>query len=531
MSFSVRLTADLVTVEAGATVPVSIEVASKGSEPDRFEIQVEGIDPEWVAIPEPVFVVDPGEVHVEKLFLKVPRSSESQAGNYPFVVRVRSLNSGEAKTAPGVGQVKQFHYLTMEIGPKKGMYSPTRKQNGFAVTILNLGNTDHTLQLFGNDPDEECGYEFETEQVVVAPGQQKVVELAVTPSSTSFLSSSRLHGFSVSARSVEHPNVMASAQAQLEQRPFLTPATLTFLVLLLVVIGAWFALLPKPPQVSLAISKSNALVGETINVRWTTQHADSVMLTVDGVPIVAEPPLNGETDFKLEKAGTIIFSAIARRAQRETQPELETVVVTVPEPSPKPVVTLRSQRRTINLGESVELLYTAENAVEAYLQPGPQKLVLTLKSITVQPNKEGPNEYEIVATGKDGQVSTAKVTVNVVDRSRVVVLAFSAKPGKLDVGGGYVTLSWQVSNAARVEIVGGPSDPIVPENPNAAGSEEFMIDKTTTFTIKAIDSNGKSISKSVKVEVAEPSAPPVGPLDPGIPPTSTPPGTTTGGGR
>ena len=44
MSFSVRLTADLVTVEAGATVPVSIEVASKGSEPDRFEIQVEGID-------------------------------------------------------------------------------------------------------------------------------------------------------------------------------------------------------------------------------------------------------------------------------------------------------------------------------------------------------------------------------------------------------------------------------------------------------------------------------------------------------
>jgi hypothetical protein len=178
------------------------------------------------------------------------------------------------------------------------------------------------------------------------------------------------------------------------------------------------------------------------------------------------------------------------------------------------------------LGEAVELEYSVENAMEAYLQPGPQKLVLNLKSIEVQPSKEGPAEYEIVATGKDGQVTTARVTVNVVDKARVVVLAFDAKPSKLDVGGGYVNLSWQVSNAVRVEISGGP-ETIVPENPTTPGNQEFMIDKTTTFTIKAIDQNGKSISKSVKVEVAEISAPPPGTGDPG----TEPPVTTTGGGR
>ena len=43
MSFSVRLVTDLVTVEAGATVPVSIEVANKGAESDRYEVQIEGI--------------------------------------------------------------------------------------------------------------------------------------------------------------------------------------------------------------------------------------------------------------------------------------------------------------------------------------------------------------------------------------------------------------------------------------------------------------------------------------------------------
>ncbi|HJP83239.1 MAG TPA: FixG Ig-like domain-containing protein, partial [Fimbriimonadaceae bacterium] len=129
MSFSVRLVSDLIPVEAGASIPVSIEVQNKHTEADRYELQIEGIDPEWVAIPEAVFVADSDEVRSEKVFIKVPRTSESQAGNYPFVVRVRSLDSGDSRAVQGVVQVKPFNYLTMEISPKKGIYSPTRKQN------------------------------------------------------------------------------------------------------------------------------------------------------------------------------------------------------------------------------------------------------------------------------------------------------------------------------------------------------------------------------------------------------------------
>lgn len=529
MSFSVRLTSDLVSVEAGATVPVSIEISNKGADSDRFELQIEGIDPEWTAIPEPVFVVEAGEIHVEKAFVKVPRISESQAGNYPFVVRVRSLNTGDARTGQGVVQVKPFHYLTMEISPKKGMYSPMRKQNVFSVSVLNLGNTEHTLQLFGNDPEEACTYEFDSEQMHVAPGQQKTVELEATPSATSFLSSSRLHGFSVTGRSVESPNVLSSAQAQLEQRPFMTPASLLLAIFLLVIGLGWFALLPKPPQITLNLSKQSVFKGETVRVSWRAEHATSVQILADGNPLVAEAPVNGETDYIAQTTGTVVFSARASRDQRQSEPDTESLTVQEPVPSPKPIVTLKTKRRTINLSESVELEYSIENAVEAYLQPGPQKLVLNLKSIEVTPTKEGPNEYEIVATGKDGQVTTARVVINAVDKTKVVVLAFDTKPRKLEIGGGYVTISWQVSNAARVEIVGGP-ETIVPESPNAPGSQEFMIDKTTTFTIKAIDPNGKSVSRSIKIEVAEPSDPPIGPGDPGANPPIGPPGSTTGGG-
>src|SRR6185503_11001728 len=98
MSFTIRLSQDLTAVEAGATVPLSIELTNKGEEADRYEMQVEGLDPEWTASPEPVFTVGQHEIHSQKVFFKPPRASESLAGNYPFVVRVRSLESGDART-------------------------------------------------------------------------------------------------------------------------------------------------------------------------------------------------------------------------------------------------------------------------------------------------------------------------------------------------------------------------------------------------------------------------------------------------
>ena len=102
MSFGVRLSVDTVPIESGATVPCALEITNQGSERERFELSVEGVDQEWVLVTVPEFIVEAGETVNEKIFFKPPRTSESLAGNYPFVVKVRSLESGEFKTAQGV---------------------------------------------------------------------------------------------------------------------------------------------------------------------------------------------------------------------------------------------------------------------------------------------------------------------------------------------------------------------------------------------------------------------------------------------
>src|SRR5258708_4820004 len=140
MSFAVRLSTDLVSVEAGATMPLAIEVVNRAETADRFELEVEGLDPEWTAVPVPTFPVGPGDTATEKVFFRTPRTPESQSGNYPFVIKLRSLTTGEQRTAQGVLQVQPFHHISAEISPKKGVVASFKRRNHFTLTLMNLGN-------------------------------------------------------------------------------------------------------------------------------------------------------------------------------------------------------------------------------------------------------------------------------------------------------------------------------------------------------------------------------------------------------
>ncbi|HSI72560.1 MAG TPA: hypothetical protein VK934_05245, partial [Fimbriimonas sp.] len=76
MSFSVQLTPDMTPVEPGSNTPISVLVVNRSDERDQFEMDIEGIDPEWKAVPVPVFSVEPNENHEEKVFFKPRRTSE-----------------------------------------------------------------------------------------------------------------------------------------------------------------------------------------------------------------------------------------------------------------------------------------------------------------------------------------------------------------------------------------------------------------------------------------------------------------------
>src|SRR5436189_2692860 len=103
--FSLTLSKDHLRVEPGSAATLAVSVRNTGQTADRYEIAVNGLDSDWLAIPVPAFNLAPGEERSEKILIKPPRAAESKAGAYPFAVKVRSLESGEGTEAPAILEV------------------------------------------------------------------------------------------------------------------------------------------------------------------------------------------------------------------------------------------------------------------------------------------------------------------------------------------------------------------------------------------------------------------------------------------
>lgn len=507
MSFGVRLSVDTVPIESGATVPCALEITNQGSERERFELSVEGVDQEWVLVTVPEFIVEAGETVNEKIFFKPPRTSESLAGNYPFVVKVRSLESGEFKTAQGVIQIRPYHYISMEMMPKRGVVSPVRKRIPFRVTVMNLGNTEHTLQFFGSDPDDACNFEFEQEQVTVGPGQQKVVEVIVGAHGGRFFSGSRLYNFVVSARSLSSPSVLSSAQAQLESRTSVSPVTLAVTLFFALLAWFWLGAIPKTPSVTLVVAKSQALVGEPLDVTWHASYADSVYIKLDGEERVS-PDAVGHLRYTFMKAGTHKIEAVAMRNDRRGISDERLIEVVEPPPAPAPVIEdLDVTPKTVKLGEVYTLKYSLANAVSARIGETMEPLDVNVNERQLTATKAGDLVYTVIAVGADPKKQATKTfKLKVVDESKAMILSFTAEPKELDAPG-KVTLAWQVTNAAVVTLVIDGK-----EIPVEATSNGYDLNLTTTtwITLKAVDDKNRPAKMTKKV-VVKPQETPASP--------------------
>jgi len=527
MSFTVQLTPDLIPVEPGATTPVSIVVVNKADEADRYELEIEGVDPEWTAVPVPVFGAEANETHTERIFFKPSRTSESLAGNYPFVVRIRSLISGEAKTVQAVLEVKAFNHVSMEISPKKGFYSVWRKRNSFAAVVVNLGNSEHTLQLIGNDPEDSCAYEFETEQVTVAPGQQKEVEFVANPTSRPLFAGGRLIGFSVTSRSVDHPSVVSSAQAQLEQRPFLTPTGLILTFIVAVIIGLWYLMKPQPLEiVTFSVSPQMAIKGQAVTVTWNVSQAQHVMITAGGDMLVDGTDPTGRVPYTLKSSGILDFKIVAIKDGQQKKQDVR-LDVKEPETAPEPeILSLTAKPNRIKLGTSFELDYSLGSSVtKAVLEPVDLALDPALSRKDITPPRSGDLVYTLVATNKDGKSVSQELKVNVYEESDATIIAFSPSNSSVPVSVGKVTLSWQVTGAVRVELASTPGET---KQVDPSTSLEVPLTAKTTFTLTAYDAKGRKVSQSRAVNLI-PDQPPVDPNGPGSTPPIGGPGTGTGG--
>ncbi|MCW5938289.1 MAG: hypothetical protein KF884_07940 [Fimbriimonadaceae bacterium] len=509
MSFAVRLVTDIVQVEPGSTVPLALEIVNRTDEPDQYEVTIEGLDPSWVAVPVPVFPVEGRETHVERLFLKPPRESESLAGTYPFVVQVRSVVTGESKSAQGALEVRPYFSLSLDVAPKRTVIGSIAKQASFNVSVMNLGNADQTLQLFATDPEGVFAFEFEHDQVIVGAGQQREIAVSASASKKPLLANPRLQNFTVSARNTQNPALAAASTAQIEQKAVASPGAVALLFLTLVLAIGWYLLWPKPPVVeSLTVSSEKVTAGTPVEISWQVDRAKSVSLTI-GDWSQTRLPSKGTVTYVGTKPGRFTVDLKALSGSLVARDQTRVIQIDPAPIVPEPVIeSISIEPKTVKPGEPFMLKYKFNSAVtRATLYPTQQPLDVRATEIQLRADKPGTLEYRVKAANDAGVEVERAVSVRVEKSSAARIVLFRATPGELPVGGGKVTVEWTAVDAARLELqyLG-----TVVALDSSSGT--YILDLTASASLKlvAYDADAlKTESKPVNVKVAEP------PTDPG----------------
>ncbi|MBS1720511.1 MAG: hypothetical protein JST35_08710 [Armatimonadetes bacterium] len=526
MSFSIRLNPEPFPVDAGASCPIPITLQNRGETTDQVELVAEGVDPEWIAMPESLVTLDPGEERVARVFIKPSRTPESLAGNYPFVVRARSLSSGESRTASGVIAIKPFNHLSLEVQPKRGIFSPTKKSNRYLITAMNLGNSDQELHLSGADLDDQCAFEFVTDRVTVGPGQTKSVEVEVVPKNQRLIAGAKLFGFTVTGRSTSASNVAATTQAQLEQRPLMSSGVIAFIAMAFFLLVAWIAVAPKPATISLMAEPTRVTEGQSVNLRWEATRANGVQLFIGQDRIFESAPAKGNYTFQTTTNGIITVRLVGLNDGKQVSEKVLSLTVEKATIVPDPKIDKFSIRKSnVTLGEPVWLDYKfSKDVVRAVLQPTNTPLDLNVSEILIQPTVTGTIDYQVVAYNRDQKaVTSQKIRVTVSEKINVAIYTFAASKSQIEPGEA-VTLQWKaLGTTARLFTESSPAS--VP----LEGSMTVSPTKTTTYTLEVRDEKGHVSTRKKTLTVKEPTHGPDTP-DPGSPPPTTGgnPGDTTG---
>ncbi len=535
MSFGVRLTSEILSADPGAKTPCSVEITNRDAQAARYEISIDGIDPMWVAIPEPVVTIDANESRVELVFLSPRRESESVAGTYPFVVRVRDLESAEARTVQGVLEIRPFHHLSLDINPKKGLLSPFSPTADFRITVMNLGNSEHALQLFATDPEDVCTYEFDGDRITIGPGQTKDIDLTAKSAKRALLAGTKLHGFTVTARSTSVPTVAGSVQAQIEQRALTSPGAFIAFMAFVVLLLAWIYAIPKPPTIEVfSTDRYEVMVGEPVQFEWKSNSSTRfVRVLQDGQPLYDNLEPTGNRTYIANKSGVFKFAVVAMAGEKVGTTEEITITVKDPPILPDPRIAVFEIKPTRQrVGQAFVVRYRVDGATKISLSPPGRDLDPTINEIELTAQRAGKITYRLVATNAAGKTVTKSIDVNVTDESLAEIKTFMASPMEVDPAVGLIKLTWKIENATLAKLtINGVTQDVDP----VGGEKEIQLSEAATITLRVFDAQGKATEKTLKLKL-KPEAPPddtTGTTTGGDPAgtggTTPPPVTTTGG--
>ncbi|HEY3739365.1 MAG TPA: OmpA family protein [Bryobacteraceae bacterium] len=234
----------------------------------------------------------------------------------------------------------------------------------------------------------------------------------------------------------------------------------------------------KPQILFFIANPSSITAGQTSQLQWQTQNADSATINTQSVPVTGSMGVSPMT--------TTTYTLTATNKNGSTTATATVTVGLVPVSVSSCFIT----PATIMKGEAATLVYTTTGATSVNIQPGIGSAALN-GSIAVTPQMT--TTYTVTATAADGRTDTCSAAVTVSTQPSLPKIdQFTAMPNQI-VQGAKSTLTWTTENATSVSISSLGSVAI-------NGSQDVTPANTTVYVLTATNAAG-SVTANARVRV------------------------------
>lgn len=163
-------------IEAGQPATLVVSVTNTASTIEAFQVQVFGVDPEWVTVTPDRVSLFPAESELVEVTITLP--IDYPASTRPLGVSV--ITESDA-TRFAITQV------TLDVLPSTRpsvTIDPVLVTGGkeavFGIVVANQGNAPMPARAIATDPEDLAEFRFEPDEVVVPPGRTQVIRVVAS---------------------------------------------------------------------------------------------------------------------------------------------------------------------------------------------------------------------------------------------------------------------------------------------------------------------------------------------------------------
>lgn len=249
MSLTASLDEASVTAAPGEETALPLRILNSGSTVEEYRFEVVGACAAWSAVEPATLSLYPGDSQTVSFILRPPRDSTVLAGEAPFGIRVvPTSEQGDTVVPEGRVTVLPFTETTAELVPRSS-HGAWRGRHQLAVD--NRGNAPVTVRLGAQSGTERARVSFAADALRIDPGRAEFGKVRIRPAKRVWRGIPVTHPFQLTATPEvaedQAPVAPVVVDGSYQQEPilprWLPRALITAAVLLIALVGLWYALL------------------------------------------------------------------------------------------------------------------------------------------------------------------------------------------------------------------------------------------------------------------------------------------------